>query len=368
MITILKNLPFCLGSRSAPNNPNGLPNVLNLSLAFNNRYSILEQRYSDTTTHLLSLGYSHGIPMGTPSSDTNLGTPYAEEFLNYIESVSIHKTTVLEIGAGTGYISYRLSKNGWKVTSLEPGTGYEDDWKRFGLSVVNDFYPTNQITEKFDLIVMYTVLEHIIEIETFLHFLKDQMKTEAKIIIAVPDCIEELSTIDPSMIIHEHARYFTEKSLKNLLLSNGFSSNIKKSNFGRSLFAEAWLNTENHESIDTSEVDLITKYLSSINNKVESMRNKISSMAIKRKIAIYCPSRMLNILPIENDYHFIDDDSSIHGNYYPPFQNVITGIDDLDTDSPITLIIGSRTFFEQITKRLPPNDWEIVGITELLSE
>jgi 2-polyprenyl-3-methyl-5-hydroxy-6-metoxy-1,4-benzoquinol methylase len=368
MITILENLPFCLGPRDIPNNPIGLPDVLDISLTLNKRYAMLEQKYSESTTHLLGLGYSHGIPLGTPSSDTSLGIPYVEEFLEYIDGISSEKGTVLEIGAGTGYLSYRLIQNGWTVTSLEPGNGYEDDWNRFGLSVVNDFYPTKHISEKFDLIVMYTVLEHISDIEEFLDHLKDQMTSQGKIIIAVPDCTEELIELDPSMIIHEHARYFTKKSLMNLLRANGFDCDVERSNFGRSLFAQAKMNSGGSAVVDSSEMSFVTNYLSSIKNEIEGIREKINNIASVSKIAIYCPSRMLNILPVECEYQFIDDDSSIHGRYYPPFRNPVTGISALDTKSPTTIIIGSRTFFEQIRKQLPLNNWDIVGITELLKK
>ena len=77
---------------------------------------------------------------------------------------------------------------------------------------------------------------------------------------------------------------------------------------------------------------------------------------------------MINLLPADCEYQFIDDDLSIHGKYYPPFQSVVNGIDALDAESATTLIIGSRTFFQTIVKQLPTNKWNVVGITELLNK
>ena len=77
---------------------------------------------------------------------------------------------------------------------------------------------------------------------------------------------------------------------------------------------------------------------------------------------------MINLLPADCEYQFIDDDLSIHGKYYPPFQSEVHGIDNLETETATTLIIGSRTFFHSIKKQLPTNNWDIIGITELLNK
>ena len=128
------------------------------------------------------------------------------------------------------------------------------------------------------------------------------------------------------------------------------------------------LGTHLCDELDLSEVVIISRYLSNINLQIETVRKKIAALSRKSKVAVYCPSRMLNMLPIEHDYYFIDDDSSIHGKYYPPFQSIVTGIDQLDTENQLTQIIASRTFFAEIVQKLPKNKWNIVSIQELLSE
>lgn len=349
-----------------PNNPVGLPDVMDITLTINTEYSALEIIKSHTAEALLSVGYSHGIEMGTPSSDTGLGAPYVEEFLELISKEVQKKGRLLEIGAGTGYLSRRLINAGWDVVSLEPGQGYQSEWDRHDLEVVNDFYPSERIIGEFDTIVMYTVLEHIINVEEFMSSIKSQLKLGGQIVLAVPDCTHEISTCDPAMIIHEHARYFTERSLKNLLARNGFSGQVKKSKHGRSLFAIATIVDSHFFPTDHSEVQMITNYLQKINSEIDSIKEKIKSYCDKGKVAIYCPSRMLNVLSLDYKFEFIDDDTNIQGKYYPPFNHIVKGIEDLDPDLRCTLIIGSRTFFQQIRNNLPSNNWEVVSVTDLL--
>ena len=57
--------------------------------------------------------------------------------------------------------------DGWQVTSVEPGVGYEQFWESHGVEVINDFFPTKLVKGQFDAIIFYTVLEHIKDTKAF---------------------------------------------------------------------------------------------------------------------------------------------------------------------------------------------------------
>jgi 2-polyprenyl-3-methyl-5-hydroxy-6-metoxy-1,4-benzoquinol methylase len=363
----IRDLPFCIGPTDSENNPTGLPRTLDLELTINKKYMVIEQRISAEASELLGKSYTHGIPMGTPSNDTPMGMPYVEDFINFISSVSTNSGRLLEIGAGTGYLSYRMKKNGWDVTSLEPGKGFESDWKRFGIEVVNDFYPSEQVSGKFETVIMYTVLEHMDNIESFLEALKNQLSANGQILLAVPDCSSEIKDVDPAMLIHEHISYFTETSLKNLFTVNGFQVQIEKSKFGRSIFVSATKVESSHQQIDASEYDLLQSYIIEIDRKIQNLNGFIFDVSRLGKIAVYCPARLLNILPIHLDYVFIDDDINIQGKHYPPFKSRVLSNQEISNEKIATVIIGSRTFSNQILDNLPKREWNIITFEELIN-
>jgi 2-polyprenyl-3-methyl-5-hydroxy-6-metoxy-1,4-benzoquinol methylase len=350
----IKDMPFCLGAMPAFVNPSGLPSLFNFNLIANTELARLEQVDSEEINSLLNRAYSVGTTIGTPSEGTDLGLPYVDDFMAFIAKNIAIKGALLEIGAGTGFLSKRLSGEGWEVTSLEPGKGYETFWKKNEVTVINEFFPSPTITKKFDAIILYTVLEHIKDTEKFLIQLKSLLKPLGKIFIGVPNCTEELYSIDVSMLLHEHYQYFTVLSLKNTLDSAGYRSNVQESSFGRCLFASANVSTDSCSElhIDKSENKVIKKYINNINSKIEKLRTKLSKWQEEGTLGIYCPSRALNYLDQKQKYYFYDDAVEMQGKFYPPFRIKVESRQQLLLAPPQNLFIASRTFGEKIKKEL----------------
>lgn len=349
----LGELPFCIGPMNTPKNPDGIPNTMNFKLRVNHRYGILEQIVDSELENLLSTGYRHGVPMGTPSDSSSLGDPYVQDFLSYISQKTLKKGKILEIGAGNGYFSKQLKLMGWETTSLEPGLGYSKNWDVNGVEVINDFYPSPQVTGLYQSIVFYTVLEHMPKVEDFLQAVKDQLEENGQIFIAVPNCELEIQEVDPSMLIHEHIYYFTADSLQRVLNENGLDCEISESKYGRSLFATATIQNKMNKLKQIHDLDKFTKYLTNIEKNLENSRDKILKLYNQGTLGIFCPSRMLNILPVNLNYFFFDDAITLHDKFFPPFFSPIQSaeaIQKLDIDN---LIIGSRTFFSRIRNKLP---------------
>jgi SAM-dependent methyltransferase len=328
---------------------------------------VLEQVLSKTSGDILDIGYTHGIPMGTPSNDTTMGLPYVEDFIEFINLVSPVKGNLLEIGAGTGYLSYRMKMDGWEVTSLEPGRGFESEWLRFGIKVVNDFYPSAEVRGAFECVVMYTVLEHIFDIETLLSEIRSQLTDNGKLIIAVPDCTDEILEVDPAMLIHEHTRYFTETSLRNIFAVNGYEVQIVKSKFGRSIYVSATKLSQTVVEIDVHEEFYLSRYIREISGTIRELREFILETSKLGQIAVYCPARLLNILPIQLNYIFIDDSIEIQGKYYPPFSSIVIKLEECVNLQVDTVIIGSRTFATQMINNLPDKKWKVVKVADLMN-
>lgn len=364
----LGELPFCIGPMNIPKNPDGIPSTMNFKLKINHIYGTLEQDLGKDLKNLLSTGYRHGVPMGTPSDSSELGDPYVQDFLSYISSKTLRKGKILEIGAGNGYLSKQLKLLGWETTSLEPGSGYSENWHKNNLDVINDFYPSPQVTGLFQAIVFYTVLEHISKVEDFLRAVRDQLEENGQIFIAVPNCALEIQEVDPSMLIHEHISYFTKDSLQRMLNENGLDSEISESKYGRSLFATATIQKIKNKPKPIYNLDNMSHYLRNIEKNLEISRNKIRKIENQGTLGIFCPGRLINILPTDLNYFFFDDAIMLHDKFFPPFLSPIqsrSAIQKLDVDS---LIIGSRTFFSSIKSKLPEKPhMKVFGLDDIFS-
>lgn len=365
MQIVLKDLPFHIGPSNQSNNVKGIPNLLDFKIGINEQYMILEQVIAKNVIDLLGKGYSHGFTIGTPLNDTKFGSPYVEDFLEFILSNSSKRGQLLEIGAGTGFLSKRLAENQFVVTSIEPGEGYETYHKQLGIEVIKDFYPSQLITRKFDVIVMYAVLEHILDLENFLSSISNQLENHGTLFFAVPDCSQEIYNVDATMLIHEHISYFTEVSLANLLSMNGFECRIIKSNFARSLFVRAKLRKSDKFLFNSTEDMILENFLNDIVTKIVRTKNYLKQISTYEEIAIYSPSRMLNLLPLDVTYTFVDDDPHLYGKFYPPFNAQVLNFKDLIQTDCKSVFIGSRTYESEIRKKLCKSNLNVVGLEEL---
>jgi 2-polyprenyl-3-methyl-5-hydroxy-6-metoxy-1,4-benzoquinol methylase len=350
----IKDMPFCLGAMQCSSNPCDLPNVYQFRLQINHDLARLEQAEDQALKSILNRAYMVGAEMGTPSDSTDLGKPYVADFLNFIHKFVPVGGQLLEIGAGTGFLSRCLRDAGWHVTSLEPGQGYVHHWNRHGISVINDFFPSSKITGKFDAIVFYTVLEHIKDTQGFLKSVKAHLNFNGKIFVGVPDCTLELYTGDLSILLHEHYQYFTVSSLANTLLNAGFHPQVEKSKYGRSLFAVGSISEvqRDKEIIDKSEIDMIQHYLKDVVSVRKTVRAMFDIWEESGSLGIYCPSRILNYLDSDSQYVFYDDAVGIQGRYYPPFSTTVLSRKQLFAKPPKNLLIASITFGERLKQEL----------------
>jgi SAM-dependent methyltransferase len=354
-ILSLPDMPFCIGACERPENPEPFPDTYPIELCVNEDLGRLELIGTEGLEALLKSAYGIGIEMGTPSDNTDLGKPYVMDFLAFLEDSVDHKGRALEIGAGVGYLSKLLAGNGWRVDSIEPGKGYGRHWERHGVRVINEFFPSPSTRGPYDLIVFYTVLEHIKDTQAFLTTLADHLAPDGQIVLSVPDCSLEIQAGDPSMLIHEHFQYFTPDSLKRTLLHARFDPVIRSSGFGRSIYACATLGGSRGDSeISGNELSMVRDYARKVSRLRSGFREKLTSLLSQGSVGIYCPARALALLSRRHQVRFFDDAAALHGMYFPPFAARIESRDELARNPPDVLFIMSRTFGNNLFTALRP--------------
>lgn len=137
---------------------------------------------------------------------------------------------ILEIGVGTGGNIQILSEYG-EYFGIESSMVAKEilKHKNKNKNIIYGFYPEKKYKEKFDIITLFDVLEHIEEDETALKSIYDNLSENGKLIITVPAFNFLWSNHD---VIHHHKRRYNKKELKEKIEKAGFTiSKISYFNF-----------------------------------------------------------------------------------------------------------------------------------------
>jgi 2-polyprenyl-3-methyl-5-hydroxy-6-metoxy-1,4-benzoquinol methylase len=134
-----------------------------------------------------------------------------------------NKKEILEIGAGQGQATYWFDKEGYCVTAIEPN--------EYNVKLINEKLKKSrcivgsaedfQIKEKFDVVWMSHVLEHVTNPLQFFKNVSKNMKTDGILLIEVPNC-EHDAMLNSSITLLPHTFHFSKNSLINLAKKTGF--------------------------------------------------------------------------------------------------------------------------------------------------
>ena len=355
-IASFTNLPFIMGAFNQPSNPNGIPDTLDFDLGISLKTGVLTQQINTRTKQLVEKAYTYGSLLGTAMDESVLGASYAEDFLKYImhQCKDIMSKPILELGSGKGYLLKLLKDLGANAIGVECSSAFNEYWSQYNVNVISDRFPSEKLDGIYGCVVSHGFLEHIYDIENVFAGLKRIVNNDSVMIFAVPDCEEEIHNGDISMLVHEHISYFTEESLRNLFDYYSFEiDNIRKSEYGRSIYITVTLGGYGPQKQKEYETNVMERFVDSVcdmKRKLSSRLNKLYEA--NRSLGIYCPARILNMIPADLDARFFDDDETLHSKYYPPFNIVIESMGHL-IDHPVDeLWIMSRTFGNDIKRRV----------------
>jgi 2-polyprenyl-3-methyl-5-hydroxy-6-metoxy-1,4-benzoquinol methylase len=105
--------------------------------------------------------------------------------LKIIKSCSPSKGNLLDIGSGTGDFLLAANSSGWKTIGFEPNQKAKELAIKKGIKIIEK---TELLADNsFDIITMWHVLEHVLDLEIQIKELKRLIKPGGTIIIAVPN-------------------------------------------------------------------------------------------------------------------------------------------------------------------------------------
>ncbi len=268
---------------------------------------------------------------------------------------------VLDIGCGEGTYFPFFETIGCKCFGIEPSGKAKIAKKRNPNANISDEYletsETNIFNTKFDIILMNWVLEHIVEIESFLKKLKKYLKASTKLIIQVPDVQYYIDNNLPLFYVHEHINYFTIETLSLLLEKKGFQIVAQKYGDCPSiLICGEYTGTESKKEVNYSGLLRIKKKFIKENDE---LKKKINGTLLKsEKIILYGMGLLafwigdfcLDKVDLEK-IELIDDNEYYHGKVVPLFNKKLKIFSQgYNLDETLILICTSPIYYNKIRK------------------
>jgi len=144
------------------------------------------------------------------------------------------KKSALDVGCGRGHLLRELELHGWKSIGIDSNESDIATCIAHGYEAVRLDVTTGNLTclGKFDLIVLGDVLEHLPDPSSVIRGLHSLLNPGAKILVSVPNVAHisvrlqllfgRFSYQHRGILDHTHLRFFTRRTLTELLLNSGY--------------------------------------------------------------------------------------------------------------------------------------------------
>ena len=147
----------------------------------------------------------------------------------YLKNKFLHKRfdlKILDVGCGSGYLLYCFKQKGYKeIQGLDPARDCTIIAKKlYDVEVVSATLSEYKGKNKFDLVILASVLEHMNDLDNVVRKIVALLKKNGLLFLSVPNG-ERFGQILKEPFLEfslEHINYFTRASLRNLFHKYGF--------------------------------------------------------------------------------------------------------------------------------------------------
>lgn len=142
--------------------------------------------------------------------------------LQWIQNEKSEEVKLLDFGAGTGDFIVSAKEKGWKAIGIEPNQEARERAKEKNVEL---FEALDELKKNdFDVITLWHVLEHIPDIEEKIQRLKELLKDDGLLIIAVPNFksfdAEYYQKYWAAYDVPRHLWHFSKKSIQKIFAKN----------------------------------------------------------------------------------------------------------------------------------------------------
>ncbi len=133
------------------------------------------------------------------------------------------KGKLLDIGCGTGDFLQSCLQDNWNCTGVEPGRQPREIAASKG---INTFEELSQVKEKYQLITLWHVLEHVPDLNQTLNIIHKLLDEKGVLLIAVPNHLSYDAKIYKAhwagYDVPRHLWHFNQQSMERILQNNHF--------------------------------------------------------------------------------------------------------------------------------------------------
>ena len=365
-------LPFYWRVADQPAGPaDPVPERLPFTFEWDETLGLLRQQSQPEVLAALKQVYALDENVGYLQEGHALAEAYGADFMGVLLEALPHRSRVLEVGCGGGYILRRLAAMGHSVAGVDPSPVARRAGADAGFPVTPAFYSEALALDPQNLIFHYDVLEHTEDPVAFLRAHHAHLAEGGLVVAAVPDCTRNLDAGDPSMVLHEHLNYFDSQSLGATFTAAGFEPvSITHSTHGGVLYCVARAG-----ATDTEISKAPAARFEDFARKLKTALGKVAEFIDEGpgEVGIYVPLRALPYLAkatIDSArLRFFDDDPGLRGRYLPGCSKAVENLEDLAANPPARVLVASFSFGEVIAGRLRERapGCEVRTLPELLS-
>ncbi|MBW4542134.1 MAG: methyltransferase domain-containing protein [Myxacorys chilensis ATA2-1-KO14] len=260
--------------------------------------------FCENCGHAFNLKFDSSLMEYSQHYDNSLH--FSQRFQQYAETLShrlierhqLRHKTVVEIGCGKGdFINLFCQLGNNSGIGFDPSyepTSNQSETKH-QVEFIQDFYSEHYANYDADLIVCRQVLEHILDLTTFLKGLRRTIgqRSDTVLYFEVPNMSFMMQELDIWNIFYEHYSYFTYSSLAYLFANCGFIVHEIGESFGRQfLYIEAKPAEEpRHLSsvpwVDPTQTrDDVAGFAERYRDRIETWRNQFKQIKRSGKKAV----------------------------------------------------------------------------------
>ncbi|MFN5446801.1 MAG: class I SAM-dependent methyltransferase, partial [bacterium] len=327
----------------------------------------------DEVLNALNIIYQEEYNIGYLQDQNVIAKQYGTDFFDFLKKHAfVHKRikTVLEIGCGGCVMLSKLQSIGYEVTGIDSSPFAFNEGQKKGIHVIQDFFPSKSLSDKFDLIFHVDVLEHVDDYVGFLKSQHDQLTDDGFLVVNVPDASESIKLGDFSLAMHQHLNYFSTDSLTSVLESSGFEVlAAERAGYGGSIYALAAKKSkksDNSSPIDNGGKHFLVAAAQSSDKFSRAIHKILASRG--NTLGFYVPLRALPYVTktkINCDFRFFDDTPHWHHLFFDGMDVKIENFDDLVRDPVTHVVIMSFTFADVIKKKIQRQFGDSINVLTL---
>lgn len=286
-----------------------------------------------------------------------LGNTKFEKALNYLQEIIKSKNinSVLEIGSDDGFVLNRISQLTKIVKGCDPSPATDFAKQKYNLDIRKEYFYSNLFEEKFDLIYMLHVFEHLPNPFSFLDKIKAELNDAGYLFLEFPSLAEVLEKGILSTFIHEHTFLYSKYFIYNLAHEKDFNVIFYDDSKGvTNILLKLNIRGENNNIKEKEKVTpKIDDFSKKVNENIEKLKSILSD---NENILIWGAGSLSTVMFNQVNLNFqtctfVDGDKSKQGKYIPGIDKEVKDINMIDHNKTYNLIIAS-SFVEEILKNI----------------